>query len=96
MAKAIRHFICTDTMGQPVERAQREDGVWFARHTIPNGQFGNRICAWYKMDAEPEFHTHETNAYSGETVEVEPYMCWGFQKMHELTATPLRLRLPNP
>lgn len=95
MAKAIRHFIGTDTMGRPVERAQREDGVWFARHTIPNGQFGNRICAWYQVEAS-EFFTTVKNQYSGETLECEPYMCWGFQRMRELTAAPLRLRLPNP
>lgn len=93
MANAIKHFSGRDSFGKPVERAQRNDGQWFARHTIET-KYGSRLCAWYACEA-PEFETIVANAYSGEMVETEPFMCWGFQRMHEHTARPLTIRLPK-
>lgn len=95
MAKAIKHFIGRDTFGRNVERAQRLDGVWFARHDEDHGRYGWSLSKWYEIEA-PEMSTTCINQYSGETLECDPYMCWGFQRMHDITGDgKLRLRLPE-
>ena len=47
MAKAIKHFIGRDTFGRNVERTQRLDGVWFARHDEDHGRYGWSLSKWY-------------------------------------------------
>ena len=95
MAKAIKHFIGHDTFGRNVERAQRFDGVWFARHEEDCGRYGYQMCSWYQTD-DQEYKTTCVNAYTDEVMECNPYLTWGFQKMHDVTGDgKLRLRLPN-
>ncbi len=91
MTKAIRGFFGTDTYGRSVERAQRDDGVWFARFVEFNG-YSNAFCKWYKDD--PHYITETTNAYSGEVTQHDPIMAWGWNKMTEYDL-PLRFRLPK-
>lgn len=94
MAKAKRHFVGTCTFGSSVERAQREDGVWFHRWQEKTDRYGYVWTKWQQCD-EPRFETHGTNAYTDERFEYqEPKMFWGFQMMRELSG-PHRIRLPN-
>lgn len=92
MAKAIRVFSGYDTYGRHVERAQRLDGVWFARYQHETN-YGIQYCKWYE-DA-PEFEEYGENIYTAEKVKHEkPKALWGFNKLDE-RAGPHRLRLPN-
>lgn len=93
MAKAIRLFFGHDSYGRPVERAQRFDGVWFARSYGFNG-YHNCWSKWEQTE-EPSFETHGVNAYSGERFEYTAPVCmWGWNKLTEATDK-LRVRLPG-
>lgn len=89
--RAIRHFYGTDSYGRAVERAQRSDGVWFARHQTSYGG----MCGWYQCD--PDWESQLVNQYDGTVIQCEPetVMSWGFGHMRDVTAPKMRLRLPD-
>lgn len=93
MAKAISYWYGNDSVGRPVEVAQREDGVYFARSYEWNG-YGKNWTKWKEHEAS--FVTTTENAYSGEVTEhpERPIMCWGFMRLTQCSDVP-RFRLPN-
>jgi len=95
MAKVVELWFGRDTYGNHGEVAKRADGQYFARNTEFNG-FGQGWTKWREFT--PSFHTHGTNAYSGEAFEYdEPQVFWGFHKMDKCSdVSDVRYRLPNP
>ena len=94
MSKAIKAFFGSDTYGRSVERAQRDDGVWFSRAVEFNG-YANAFCKWYQD--EPHYITEtKMQVEQGvfENVKHDPIMAWGWNRMTEYDA-PLRFRLPK-
>lgn len=96
MAKAIALFVGYSSNGNPIEVAQRADGVYFWREYCWNG-FGRTWSKWLAYTNEVTFVTEGENQYTGEkfAIEAGKVMAWGWNTLTRCVAEKISYRLPN-